>query len=160
MKDKEKDKGKNIYIKFVDDAPTSTADIEERTEESINREKIYDNEISPIVQQLIEKCKEHKMPLFVECEYNSGDFCKTGLNPKEWNPHPGFTTLDVITQCFQRDGVNIDKYFMWLLKQVKEAGGHGSIYLSMLGYKVETGEYDWSQAYHMLLGAKPEDQKE
>ena len=115
---------------------------EDITQESIDREKIYDDEISPIVKQLIDKCKEHKMPMFLECEYYKGDFCKTKLNPEDWDPHPGFTTLDVITQCFQPDGVNIDKYFMWLIKQVKEAGGHGSIYLSMLGYEATTGEYE------------------
>lgn len=115
-------------------------DDEYRTGDSMDREKIYDDEISPIVQQLIAKCKEHKMPLFVECEFNPGDFCKTNVAPKEWNPHCGFITLDIITQCFQADGVNIDKYFFWLIKQVKEAGGHGSLFLSQLGYSVETGE--------------------
>jgi len=154
MSDKE---GKNIYIVFPDESnrPLSEIDPLERDEESIEREKIYDDEISPIMQQLIEKCKEHKMPLFVECEYAPGDFCKSNLSPADWNPHAVFTTLEVITQCIQSNGVNVDKYFMWLIKQIKEAGGHGSIYLSMLGYEATTGEYDWSLRHNMSIGAKP-----
>jgi len=155
--EKKAKEGKNIHIVFPDEGPTPMVDVddEDRTEDSKDREKIYDEEISPLIQQVIEICKENKMPLFIECEFNKGDFCKTAIAPEEWNPHGGFLTLDVITQCFQDDGVNIDKYIMWVIKQVKEAGRHGSIYLSQLGYKAETGEYDWELANNMLQGAKP-----
>lgn len=49
--------GKNIYIVCPDESPQSTesVDKEDRTDESIAREKIYDDEISPIIQQLIKK---------------------------------------------------------------------------------------------------------
>lgn len=155
----ENEKGKNIHIVFADESsqPLENIDPSERTEESIEREKIYDEEISPLMQQLIEKCKEHKMPLFVECEYAKGDFCKSNLAPKDWNPHAIFNTFEAISQCIQNGGVNIDKYLFWVIKQIKEAGGHGSIFMSQLGYKAETGEYDWNQAHCMLHGAKPDD---
>lgn len=158
----EKEEGKNIHIVFADESaqPLENIDPSEISEESIDREKIYDEEISPLMQQLIEKCKEHKMPLFIECEYAPGDFCKSNLSPNDWDPHAVFTTLEVISQCIQNGGVNIDKYLRWVIKQIKEAGGHGSIYMSMLGYKAETGEYDWGQAYHMLLGAGTQEEKE
>ncbi len=157
MAEKEKEEGKNIHIVFADETlrPASEIDDEDRDQESIDREKIYDDEISPIVTQLIAKCQEHKMPLFLECEYNPGDFCKTHIAPKEFNPHAVFYTFEAISQCIQSGGVNIDKYFMWVIKQVKEAGGHGSIYLSQLGYRAETGEYDWSLRRNMSIGAKP-----
>lgn len=149
-------KDKNIKIVFCDESPQPLSDIDpsERSKESIDREKIYDAEISPIMKQLIDKCKEHKMPLFVECEYAEGDFCKSHLAPKDWNPHAVFTTFEVISQCIQNSGVNIDKYLFWIIKQIEEAGGHSSIFMSQLGYKAETGKYDWNQAYHMILGAK------
>ena len=157
-----KEEGKNIHIVFADESirPASEVDQEARSQESKDREKIYDDEISPIMQQLIEKCKEHKMPLFIECEYAQGDFCKSNLSPNDWDPHAVFTTFEAISQCVQKGGVNIDKYFFWLIKQIKEAGGHGSMFMSQLGYKAETGEYDWSQAYHMLLGAGSQEEKE
>jgi hypothetical protein len=115
-------------------------DDEYRTDDSKKREEIYDKEISPLMKQLIDKCKEHKMPLFIECEFNPGDFCKTCVAPDDFNPHPGFITLDVITQCFVERGVNVDKYLMWLCGEVEKAGGHGSIYLSLLGYDPQTGK--------------------
>lgn len=151
------EEGKNIHIVFADETsqPLENIDPSERMEDSIERERIYDEEISPIMKQLIKKCKEHKMPLFVECEFAKGEFCKSVLIDKDWDTHPVFRTFEAISQCIQGGGVNIDKYFMWVLKQVKEAGGHGSIYLSMLGYKAETGEYDWDLRHNMSIGAKP-----
>jgi hypothetical protein len=153
------EKGKNIHLVFADNSIGAMPDDEDRTEDSKNREKIYDEQISPLIQQVIEICKEHKMPLFIECEFNEGDFTKTCLRPQEWNPHGGFLTLDVIAQCFQDRGVNIDKYLFWVIDQIKEAGGHGSMFMSQLGYRAETGEYDWDQANNMLQGAKPRVEK-
>lgn len=154
------EEGKNIHIVFADESPRPISEIDDadREQESKDREKIYDDEISPIVTQLIAKCKEHKMPLFLECEFNSGNFCKTNIAPEDWNPHAVFTTFEVISRCIQDGGVNIDKYLMWVIKQIEKNGGHGSIYMSKLGYKTETGEYSWSQAHNMLLGAKPDDE--
>lgn len=153
-------KDKDIHIIFADETlrPASEIDDEDREQESIDREKIYDDEISPLMTQLIAKCKEHKMPLFVECEYSPGDFCKTNLSTDEFNPHAVFDTFEAISQCIQSGGVNFDKYLKWVIKQVKKDGGHGSIYLSMLGYDTETGEYRWSLRHNMSMGAKPDDE--
>jgi len=162
MEDEKKDEGKNVHIVFAGEGsqPLENIDPSERSEESIAREKIYDEEISPLMRKVIEKCQEHKMPLFIECEYAPGDFCKSNLSPADWDAHAVFTTFEAISQCIQNGGVNIDKYFFWLIKQIKEAGGHGSIFMSQLGYKTETGEYDWSQAYHMMMGAGSQEEKE
>ncbi len=142
MTEEGKEEGKNIHIVFADETlrPASEIDDEDREQESKDREKIYDDEISPIVKQLIAKCREHKMPLFFECEWNSGEFCKTKIAPKDWSPHAVFETFEAISQCIQSGGVNFDKYMFWVVKQVKEAGGHGSLFLSQLGYSPETGE--------------------
>lgn len=155
------EEGKNIHIVFANEGPIPTSEIDDKDREqgSIDREKIYDDEISPIVQQLLAKCKKHKIPFFLECEYSPGDFCKTAISHKDWNPHPGFNTLDVITQCFQSGGVNIDKYLMWVIKQIEKSGGHSSIYMSQLGYEVETGKYSWSLRHNMSMGAKPDDEE-
>jgi hypothetical protein len=130
-------------------------DIKERTQENIDREKLYDSEISPIIKQLINKCKEYKMPLYIKCEYGKKEFSTTSLLTKNFNPHPSMFALNAIGQCFCNDGFDIDKFLRWVIRQIKQEGQHGSMYMAMLGYKAETGEYDWNQAYHIISGLQP-----
>jgi hypothetical protein len=116
------------------------------------KEKIYDEQISPLIQQIIEICKEHKIPMFTnfgfapvpQVEDEEGrypaDSCVSSLLGEGYDHHWVYEHFNVLHQCRGEDGVNVDKYFMWLEKQVKEQGAHGSIYLAQLGIKPETGE--------------------
>lgn len=54
-------------------------------EEFYDLEAVYDEQISPLMQQIIEICKQHKMPMlcsfaFEHCEENGVGDCTTLLN--------------------------------------------------------------------------------
>jgi len=53
--------------------------------ELFNKEDIYDNEISPLMQQIIEICNKHKMPMIASVTYENNEElgpgrCTTLLN--------------------------------------------------------------------------------
>lgn len=53
--------------------------------ELFNEEDIYDNEISPLVQQIIEVCNKHKIPMiasftYENCEERGEGRCTTIIN--------------------------------------------------------------------------------
>ena len=48
-----KKEGKNVQMVFLDDSHIPLADVDGRTEKSLEREKIYDEEISPLIKQVI-----------------------------------------------------------------------------------------------------------
>jgi hypothetical protein len=101
-----------------------------------NMEKIYDEQISPLMQQIIDICKEHKIPMFAEVQFGPEDFCKTVL---VWpGSHPIMTHLSALSQCDCEGGVNIDKYMMWVSKSAR-LEGHSSFFLKMAGVP-EVGE--------------------
>ena len=117
------------------------------------KEEIYDEQISPLMKQIIDICKEHKISLFANFGFDPipqiedeegrypADSCSTSLFGKEYDSHWVFNHFDVLHQCrCPNRAVNIDKYLMWLEKEVREKGGHGSIYLSQMGISPETGE--------------------
>ncbi len=117
------------------------------------KEKIYDEQISPLMQQIIKVCKEHKIPLFADFGFNPipmeedeegrypADSCLTSLMGEGYDHHWVFNHFNVLHQCRSLDNaVNIDKYFRWMEKQVEELGSHGSMYLTQLGISPETGK--------------------
>lgn len=116
------------------------------------KEKIYDEQISHLIQQVIEICKKNKIPMFANFGFDPvpkvedeegrypADSCVSSLLGEGYNHHWVYEHFNVLHQCRCETGVNVDKYFMWLEKQVKEHGGHGSIYLSQLGISPETGK--------------------
>lgn len=93
-------------------------------------EQIYDNEISPLVAQIIAICAEHKMGLFMDFEYSRGEFCRSARR-REGNSIV-FRYYDVLAQCKEADGgVNIDKFMFAVMKEAREHG-HESVVLSLL----------------------------
>ncbi len=44
-----------------------------------DNEDIYDDEIAPLMAQIIAICKLHEMPMFATFEYAPGDFCTTAI---------------------------------------------------------------------------------
>ena len=53
--------------------------------EFFNEEEVYDNKISPLMKQLIDVCKEHKIPMvasftYENCEEKGVGRCTTLLN--------------------------------------------------------------------------------
>ena len=117
------------------------------------KEKIYDEQISSLMKQIIDICKEHKISLFADFGFDPipqveddegrypSDSCRTSLMGEEYNSHWIYNHFNVIYECRSKDrAVNIDKYLMWLEKEVRELGSHSSIYLSQMGISPETGK--------------------
>jgi len=91
-------------------------------------EAIYDKEFSPKVQELIELCKKHDTPFFMTFEFDENSVCTSSAS----NGHPLFMHLRALEQCKENNGVNVDRYIMWLMKEAGETG-HSSCFLSQLG---------------------------
>jgi len=98
--------------------------------ETMDLEKVYDEEIAPLMEKIIAICKEHKLPVFATFEFAPSEFCST-LIPAPW-AHPVFKHLNAIRQSVELNGVNLDKYMMWVMKEVG-VGEHSSIILKQLG---------------------------
>lgn len=100
-------------------------------------EKIYDEEISPLVTQLIDACEKHKMPFFMNFEYSHGEFCRSGR--RRLGDSVLFVFLDHLSQCVTDDGgVDIDKFFLSIVKRAKSTG-HNSIMMDFLGVPTLSG---------------------
>lgn len=46
-----------------------------------NLEKVYDEQIHPLMDQIIAICQKHNMPMVATFEYASEHFCSTALLP-------------------------------------------------------------------------------
>ena len=98
-----------------------------------NKEKIYDEQIFPLMEEIIAICKENKIPMFAEFEYAPGDFCRSVLYDPD--DHALFAHLEAIAQCVAEGGINIDKYMMWVAKGAR-IKGHSSLFLTLAGIPV------------------------
>ena len=125
------------------------------------KEKIYDEQISPLLKQVIEICKEHKIPMIANFGFDpvpelskedqdlvdDGDICMpadsshTCLLGEEYDYHWVYEHMNVLHQCrTYNKSVNIDKYFFWLIKEIEKRGGHSSLFLNKMGVSVSTGK--------------------
>ena len=91
-------------------------------------ENIYDEQISPLMQKIIDICKEYELPMFASFEFNDGEFCTTEL---PFDGHVVFQHYSAIKQVTQGSGINIDAYMFWVMRKAKEIG-HSSIILNQL----------------------------
>ena len=53
-----------------------------------DNEAIYDEQISPLMAQIIAICKEHHIPMAATFEYAPEDYCSTILYLPEWGASP------------------------------------------------------------------------
>jgi Zn-finger domain-containing protein len=77
-----------------------------------NKEKIYDEQISPLLREAAELCQKNDIPFFSEAQFSKTGFCQS-TNIMKKNV---FKTYNAISQCKQEDTINIDKFLMWALK--------------------------------------------
>lgn len=99
-----------------------------------DKEKAYDEHVSPLVQRLIEACQEHGVPMFCTFQFSQDGFCTSALS----TGHPVIDHHRALSQCADGPGVNLDKYLVWVVKKVKEEGkGHNSIFLHQAGIPTE-----------------------
>ena len=94
-----------------------------------DKEQVYDDLISPLVQQILAICQEHKIPMFTSFQFSSDGFCTSAL---EQGGHPVFRHYRVLSQCITPGGVNIDSYMFWTAKMAR-VEGHSSIWLHQAG---------------------------
>jgi hypothetical protein len=94
-----------------------------------DKEKLYDEHVSPLMQQLVAVCQEHGIPMFAKFQFQDEAFCTTALLK---DGHHLLTHLQVLGQCAAGDGVNIDKYLNWVARKAR-VEGHSSTYLLLAG---------------------------
>lgn len=87
-------------------------------------------EIAPLLLQIGKLCDKYDMSLFATVEYLPNEF-DTTMTFKKW-AHIIFTNYNVFRQCIEENGINIDKYFFWLIKTMK-GKKHSSMFLYRLG---------------------------
>ena len=51
-----------------------------------DNEKIYDEQISPLMAQIIEICKKHKIPMLATFIYKQDGFCTTSMPVSKFYP--------------------------------------------------------------------------
>ncbi len=93
-----------------------------------DKEAIYDEQISPLMAQLIEVCQRNEVPMFASFQYSDEGFCTSALS----TGHCIFSHYRALAQCAEIGGVNVDKYMNWVAKDARK-NGHSSMYLKMSG---------------------------
>lgn len=101
-----------------------------------DNETVYDEQIAPLVTQIIEICRQYNIPIFATFQYAPESFCTTGIQGD--GGHGIIQHLLVMVQnCAEPRGINVDKYITWLLQDAyKNNANHSSVYLQMLGVPV------------------------
>lgn len=98
-----------------------------------NKEHIYDEQISPLVQQLIKVCQDNGIPMFATFQFAQTGFCTSALST-------GHKVIDhhrAMAQCASDDGaVNIDRYLRWVTKAAWKEG-HSSLFLLNAGIPLQ-----------------------
>ncbi|HUT76637.1 MAG TPA: hypothetical protein VM285_03065 [Polyangia bacterium] len=58
----------------------------------VNKEKVYDETLWPLMERIIETCKEHEIPMLCHFEIPTpstpGLICLTAMCDPEWSPSP------------------------------------------------------------------------
>jgi hypothetical protein len=95
-----------------------------------DKEKIYDEQIFPLMERILAVVKEHKIPFFTTFQCSDDTFCTSELIPQE-DSHIILEFLDALYQCREGNGVNIDKFVFWIIKRVR-GQEHSSLVLNQL----------------------------
>ncbi len=116
----------------------------------MNKEQIYDEKINPLMAEIIKLSRENQIPVVAffdlkEDEHENSLFCETTLLPEPGKCHPVFDFIRAIFYARESTGVNVDKFFMWLMKKVKTEG-HGSVYLAIIEHGLKEGKNEKTSA--------------
>jgi hypothetical protein len=93
-----------------------------------DKEAIYDEQIAPLMTQLLEVCQREGIPMFASFQYSNEGFCTSAQS----TGHGVFNHYRALVQCAETGGVNVDKYMNWVAKDARK-NGHSSMYLQMAG---------------------------
>lgn len=95
-----------------------------------NKEQIYDKQIAPLVEKIIEICKAERIPMFAEFQYADLEFSTTCIYPSVDGRNVTTKLYNTLSQCKSKEGVNIDQFFIHIAKNYPNKS---SIVMNMLG---------------------------
>ena len=81
-----------------------------------NKERIYDEQIAPLMAKIIEICKAEQIPMFADFQYADLDFCTTYIYPDVDGRNVAIKLYNVLSRCRTDEGINIDQFFLHLAK--------------------------------------------
>ncbi|HHS83696.1 MAG TPA: hypothetical protein ENK38_02065 [Gammaproteobacteria bacterium] len=93
-------------------------------------ENVYDEQITPLLEQIIVICKEHGIPMFAEFQYQEDGFATTCVSGEF--AHGVFAHYEAMSQCRDEGGMNIDTYMRWVCQNAAKYG-HSCQVLNLLG---------------------------
>jgi hypothetical protein len=97
-----------------------------------SKEIIYDEQIAPLMAQIIEICKQNEIPMFAEFQYSDSDFCTTCIYPDVDGRNVTTALYNILSQCRNTDGVNIDDF---MIQVGRKYGNKSSVVLRSMGFK-------------------------
>lgn len=97
-----------------------------------NKEKIYDEQIAPLMGKIIEICKNENIPMFAEFQYSDLDFCTTCIYPEVEGRNIIMMLYNILSKCRFENGVNVDQFFLHLANNYPNKS---SIVMSVLSKK-------------------------
>lgn len=100
-----------------------------------DKEAIFDEQIVPLMTQLLKICQREGVPMFTSFQYSEEGFCTSALS----TGHCVFEHYRALAQCAEPGGVNVDKYMNWVAKGARK-NGHSSMYLNMAGIPLTPDE--------------------
>lgn len=100
-----------------------------------DKEAIYDEQIAPLMTQLLDICQREGVPMFASFQYSEDGFCTSAQS----TGHCVFDHYRALAQCAEHGGVNVDKYMNWVAKDARK-NGHSSMYLKMSGIPLTPDE--------------------
>lgn len=103
------------------------------SEGPLDSEKIYDDQIAPLLKQAADLCLKYGMSMAAVCEYQMGDTGITCTAPLDVE-NTG-ATMFLADRAVRARG-NLDALLMSVIRHAKQFG-HGSLYLSHLGVPVK-----------------------
>lgn len=99
-----------------------------------NKEKIYDEQIAPLMAKIIEICSAEQIPMFAEFQYAELEFCQSYIYPKVDGRSVMTKLYNVLSHCRTEEGVNIDNFYLYI---ARNHPNESSIVMSLLGKKPE-----------------------
>lgn len=96
-----------------------------------SKEKIYDDQIAPLMDKIIEICKTEGIPMFADFQIADLDYCTTCIYPPDVIGRNVIIKLyNEFSQCKIEEGVNIDKFFLHIVRNYEN---HSSMLMLMMG---------------------------
>ena len=79
----------------------------------MKQEKIYDEQISPLMQQIIEICKENNITMFADFRMDEEISCQTILR---FDNSMTMKMYEACRQCSEGNSFQLDKLLFWIIK--------------------------------------------